>query len=420
MVRLYEYQGKQLLESLGVTVPKGGVASTPQEARSIAEKVGKPVVIKAQVWVTGRFKAGGIKFADNPDEAEKAAESLLGSVIKGQKVEKVLVEERLDIERELYASVIVDSSRTVKGPVLIFSMEGGVDIEELSRERPEKVAKMYIDYLRGIRIYDAINLIKKYGAPSNLLRTLASVLCRIYDAFVKFDARVVETNPLVVTKGGNIVAADCRVTIDDSSVYRHPELGIRVAREFNEPPTVLDALAWTVEENDYRGTAYFKQMVSEIKEPGYIGYHGIGGGGAILGVDALQRVGLKIANYADTSGNPTASKVYRIAKIILSQPGIEGYLLGGFIVANQEQWHHAHAIVKALREELANKPGFPVILLLCGNKEEESLQILREGLKDLPIRLEIYGSEHVYDTDFIAQRMRALVDEYRKDRGVKA
>jgi succinyl-CoA synthetase beta subunit len=419
MVRLYEYQGKQLLKSAGIAVPEGGVASTPQEARSIAEKVGKPVVIKAQIWVTGRFKAGGIKFAENADEAEKAAASLLGAVIKGQKVEKVLVEERLEIDRELYAGVIVDSSRKARCPLLIFSMEGGVDIEELAREHPEKVAKMYIDYLRGVRIYDAINLIKKCGVPSNLLRTLAPVLCRIYDVFTKYDARVVETNPLVVTKDGSIVAADCRIAIDDSSVYRHPELGIRVAREFNEPPTLLDTIAWTVEENDYRGTAYFKQMVSEIKEPGYIGYHGIGGGGAILGVDALQRVGLKIANYADTSGNPTASKVYRIAKIILSQPGIEGYLLGGFIVANQEQWHHAHAIVKALREELANKPGFPVVILLCGNKEEESLEILKEGLKDLPIRLEIYGSEHVYDTDFIAQRMRALVDEYRKDRGVK-
>ena len=138
-----------------------------------------------------------------------------------------------------------------------------------------------------------------------------------------------------------------------------------------------------------------------------------------MGVDALNRQGLKIADYADTSGNPTAAKVYRAAKVILSQAGIEGYMLGGFIVANQEQWHHAHGVVKALREDLMDKPGFPVVLLLCGNKEKESLEILREGTKDLPARVEIYGSDRVYETEFLAKRMKALIEEYRKERGVK-
>jgi succinyl-CoA synthetase beta subunit len=125
---------------------------------------------------------------------------------------------------------------------------------------------------------------------------------------------------------------------------------------------------------------------------------------------------LKIANYADTSGNPTAAKVYRCAKCILSQPGIEGYLLGGFVIANQEQWHHAHGLVKAFREELADRPGFPVVIVLAGNKEKEAHEILKRGLKDLPIRLEVYGSERVYDTDFIARRMRELVEVYRAER----
>ena len=159
-------------------------------------------------------------------------------------------------------------------------------------------------------------------------------------------------------------------------------------------------------------------MAPDRKGLGYVGYHGIGGGGAILGVDALNRQGLKIANYADTSGNPTAAKVYRAAKVILSQPDIEGYMLGGFIVANQEQWHHAHGVVKALREELPNRPGFPCVILLCGNKEKESMEILKEGTKDLPGRIEIYGSDKVYETEFLAKRMRALIDEYRKERGI--
>jgi succinyl-CoA synthetase beta subunit len=158
--------------------------------------------------------------------------------------------------------------------------------------------------------------------------------------------------------------------------------------------------------------------VTEIKGLNYVGYHGMGGGGAILGVDGLNRVGLKIANYADTSGNPTAAKVYRAAKVIFSQPGIEGYMLGGYMYANQEQWHHAHGVVKALREELPKRPGFPCVLLICGNKEKESLEILREGTKDLPGRIEIYGGDKVYETQFLAERMKALILEYRKERGI--
>jgi succinyl-CoA synthetase beta subunit len=418
MVRLYEYQGKQLLRDVKIPVPAGKVATTPEEVRSIAEEIKKPVAVKAQIWATGRFKAGGIKFANNPDEAEKVARELIGAEIKGIKVERVLVEEKLDIQSEFYTGVIVDTSREVSGPVIMFSTAGGVDIEQAARETPEKVARMNVDYLRGVRSYDAIELALKVGAPRHLLGPLSGAICGIYEVFTKYDARAAEINPLVLTNDGKIVAADCRITVDDSSLFRHPEFGIRVAREFQREPTPLEMVAWMIEEGDYRGNAYFSQMVDKIEGPGYVGYHGIGGGGAILGVDALNRRGLKIANYSDSSGDPTASKVYRLAKTILAIPGIEGYLLGGFIVANQEQWHHAHALVKAFREELRDKPGFPVVLLICGNREKESHAILQEGLKDLPIRYEIYGSEYVFNPDFIAERMRALVDEYRKQRGV--
>ena len=418
MVRLYEYKGKELLKSVKIPVPEGYAASTPEAVKTAAEKIGKPVVIKAQIFATGRFKAGGIKFADTPEEAENVAKALIGSEVKGLQVKEVLVEEKLDIEQEFYAGVIVDPSREVSGPVLIFSTAGGVGIEEAAREFPEKVARMNVDYTRGVRSYDAYNLALKAGAPRHLLRPLSVAICGVYEAFTRYEARSAEINPLVLTKDGKIIAADCRITVDDSAIFRHPELGIRLAREFQRDPTTLELVAWTIEEGDYRGNAYFSQMVTTIEEPGYVGYHGIGGGGAILGVDALSRQGLNIANYSDSGGDPTASKVYLLAKTILAQPGIEGFLLGGFIVANQEQWHHAHGLVKALREDLADKPGFPVVLLICGNREPESKAILDEGLKDLPIRYEIYGSEYVFNPDFIAERMRALIDEYRKDREV--
>jgi succinyl-CoA synthetase beta subunit len=415
MARLYEYQGKQLLKIAKVPVPQGEVANTPEETRRIAEKIGKPVAVKSQIWAGGRGKVGGIKFAQNPQEAEKVASEILGSTIKNLKVEKVLVEEKLNIEKEYYAGVIIDASRDVRAPVVMFSTEGGVDIESVPSE---KIAQTNVDVFRGFRLYDALNLAVKLRVPTQFLPSIAQVIMGLFQTFKGYNCRTAEINPLVLTKDGRIVAGDCRMAIDDSSVFRHPELGIEVAREAPTPPTELDKIAWAIEEGDLRGTCYIAQMVPEIKELNYVGYHGIGGGGAILGVDALNRQGLKIANYADTSGNPTAAKVYRAAKVILSQAGIEGYMLGGFIVANQEQWHHAHGVVKALREELPKKPGFPCVILLCGNKEKESMEILKEGTKDLPGRIEIYGSDKVYETEFLAKRMKALILEYRKDRGI--
>ncbi len=415
MARLFEYQGKQLLKASKMPVPQGEVATTPEQARKIAEKIGRPVAVKAQVWVGGRGKAGGIQFAQTPAEAEEVARRLLGSQIKNLKVEKVLVEEKLDIDREYYVGVIIDASRQVRAPVIMFSTEGGMDIESVP---PEKISQMTVDVIRGLRLYDALNLAVRLQVPNKFLPAVGQAIMSLFQTFKTSDCRTAEINPLIITKDGKVLAGDCRMAIDDSSVYRHPELEINVARESPTPPTELDEIAWWIEEGDLRGTAYIAQMVPEIKGLGYVGYHGIGGGGAILGVDALNRQGLKIANYADTSGNPPAAKVYRAAKVIFSQPGIEGYMLGGFIVANQEQWHHAHGVVKALREELPKRPGFPVVLLLCGNKEKEALEILREGTKDLPGRIEIYGSEKVYETQFLAQRMRTLIEEYRKERGV--
>jgi len=415
MVRLYEYQGKQLLKKQGMTIPEGAIAHTPDEVEKIADELGRPVVVKAQVWSTGRGKAGGIKFANTKEEAREAAKLLIGSEIKGFKIEKVLVEEKLDIDREFYVGVTVNDSYKVRSPVVIFSTEGGIDIEEVNQNSPEKIAKKTVDIFQGLRIYDAYNMLRGLKVESELLRPLGEAISSIYKLFRNYDARAVEINPLVLTKDGKIIATDCRFTLDDSSVQRHPELEIEITRESTQPLTELERIAWAIEAGDYRGISFFAQLAPEDEEGTYVGYHGIGGGGAILGVDALDRQGLKIANYSDTSGNPTASKVYRTVKVIMAQKNIVGYFLAGFCVANQEQWHHAHGIVKALREELKDRKGFPVVLVLAGNKEEESLEILREGLSDLPIRLEVYGREHVYNTDFVAGRMRVLIDDYLRE-----
>ena len=182
-------------------------------------------------------------------------------------------------------------------------------------------------------------------------------------------------------------------------------------------PTELEHIAWNIEEEDYRGTGYFAQMAPVItREEKYVGFHGIGGGGAMLGASALINRGVKIANYADTSGDPPASKVYKVIKAIFSQP-VNGYVMMGACLANQEQWHHAHAIVKGLREELQDRPGFPVLLLIAGNKEPKTHEIIKEGLKDLPVKWELYGREYIYQTDFLAQRFKEMLEEYLQNQG---
>ena len=415
MARLHEHEGKELFKIAKMPIPPGGVAKTPEEARKIAEQIGKPVVIKVQIWAGGRGKAGGVKFADTPQEAEKIAATLLGATIKGLLVEKVLVEEKLSIEMEYYAGIIVNAQAGARCPVVMFSTEGGMDIESVP---DDKIALMNVDVLRGFKIYDALNLANKLKVPSKYITQVARLMVGLYDTYKNFGARLIEINPMVITKDGKVLAGDCRISIDDSQVIRHPELGIEVAREASTPPTELDKLAWWVEEKDLRGTAYFAEMNNELTGEvfGTIGYHGMGGGGAMLGVDGLNRQGLRVADFADTSGNPPASKVYRAAKLVFSQKGIDGYMLGGFMAANQEQWHHAHGVVKALREELPNYPGFPVLLLLAGNKEKESLEILREGTKDFNARIRIYGGERVYDTVGLAAEMKEMVQEYNKER----
>ncbi|MBA7691862.1 Succinate--CoA ligase [GDP-forming] subunit beta [subsurface metagenome] len=373
MARIYEYQGKEVLKKESIPVP-----------------MGKP-----------------------------AAQELLGSTIKGLVVEKVLVEEKLAIDKELYVGVVINDSCKVKGPVLIFSSQGGIGIEEVTAKSPEKVATMSVDYMQGIGPAEANQFISKLpfnGALSPSLSTeLSKIICSLYKAFKEYDAKAVEINPLALTKDNHFYAADCHLTIDDNSVFRHPEFGIKVPRDMQRPPTELEEIAWAIEEGDYRGTGYFTQMVSKVEGKGWIGFQGVGGGGSMLGASALIARGFKIANYADTSGDPTASKVYRVIKCIFSQP-IDGYVLMGSCLANQEQWHHAHGIVKALREEAKERPGFPVVLLLAGNKEKETHEIIRDGLKNVPLRWELYGRDYIYDTDFIADRVRELVRLYQEEK----
>ena len=405
MARLHEYQGKELLKSYKVPVPRGEVASTPEEARRIAEEMGGEVMVKAQAWVTGRAGMGGIKRASNPDEAETAAREMLGMAVKGFTVEQVLVEERLDIEREFYAGVIIDDR--ARAPVVIFSSIGGTGIEEIAREHPDKVARLEVDIIEGLQDYQARDLVRRAGIHGRLLRDLGGTIQSLYQVAREYEARAAEINPLVLTTDGKLHAADCRVTVDDYAVFRHPDLGIEIAREFDRPPTELEKIAYQVEAKDYRGTFYFIQMAADFeKGQGYIGFHGAGGGGSMMSMDALLSRDYKLATYVDTSGNPPASKVYRAARIVISLPGIDGYFASGSGVASQEQFHSARGFVKAFLED---RLSVPAVIRLGGNMEEKAIEILERAAPEIPAPLEAYGKDDT--ADLCAERLDKLIRE---------
>ncbi len=408
MARLHEYQGKELLKQLKIAVPKGGVARTPEEARRIAEEIGGETMVKAQAWVTGRAGLGGIKKASNPAQAEEAARHMLGLKIKNFTVEQVLVEQRIEIAREFYAGVIIDDA--AQQPVIIFSSVGGTGVEEIAVAHPDKVAKMHVDVGTGLLDFQARNLVRQTGITGQLQVDLANLLVSLYQVAQGYDARAAEINPLVQLADGTLMAADCRITVDDYGTFRHKDLGIEIAREYDRPPTALEKIAYRIEEKDYRGTFYFIQMAEGFERgDGYVGFHGAGGGGSMMSMDAIMRQGYKLATYVDTSGNPPASKVYRAARIVMASGPIDGYFSSGSGVASQEQFHSARGFVKAFLEAQID---VPVVIRLGGNTEDKAVAILEWLNGHVPARVEGYKKDN--PPDFCAARLHALIAEGRR------
>lgn len=352
----------------------------------------RPVVLKAQVWGTNRKVRGGIRFAGSPVEAQQAAAEILARFENAQ----VLVEEAVDIRHEFYAGMIVDDR--LRQPVLLAGSAGGSGIEE----RKSSVEKLAIENLDDPGSSKLSEFARRAGVPESV----ATVAVQLWRVARQLEARSAEINPLALTGDGALVALDCRISIDDYAVFRHPELGIDIPREFSKPPSTLDRIAWSVEADDYRGTFYFMELESQHNERPRIAFHGCGGGGAMAAMDVLSSGGLEPANFADTSGNPAASKVYRAAKIILSQPGIQGYFLCGSGVASQDQSQLARALVKAFRED---KLSVPAVLRLGGNGEQEAAAIIERFAREASVAVEAYQKQH--STKSCATRIGELISD---------
>ena len=400
VARLHEYQGKAILAANGFKIPRGRAASTTDEAVAAAKELDSEVVVKIQAWTTGRAGIGGVAFAKKPEEARAHTKRMLAMKVGLFPVEAVLVEEKIDINREFFLSFAIDDG--ARAPVIIFAAGGGSGIEE----RASATRRIPCDVNRGPLDSAVDEAVASCGLSANNANRLNESIRKLFDAARSVEARSLEINPLVLTKGGEFVAADCRITIDDYAVGRHPELKIEIAREFDHPPTALERVAYAVEQNDHRGTFYFAQLATAAPKgsKGLVGFHGAGGGGSMMSMDAIVNAGFTIANFTDTSGNPSASKVYRAARIILAQPDLVGYFGSGSGVASQEQFWSAYGLAKAFWELDLD---IPAVIRLGGNTEDRAVEILHRMSKLL--RAPVEGYRKTDTPGFIAARFAELV-----------
>lgn len=402
MGRLLEHHSKGLIKQLGIAVPEGGVAADPDEAGEIAARLGRPVVLKALVPVGKRGKAGAIKFAGGPVEARANAAELLGMTVRNFPVEKILVEERLDIKEEWYLSITYDKEK--KMPAVIAGTRGGIEVEEISRAEPEKLLIRHIDPFFGLAGYQAKEIWAGLGVGGKLLVSATSLTSRLYGLFNRSDAYLLEINPLAVTAAGSLVAAASVMSVDDSAMYRHPEFSDMVqlgSERAWRPLTGLEKLMVEVNEADpYRGTARYTEMPG-----GDIGFMCGGGGGSLLCFDALVANGGRPANYSEVGGNPPEQKVHGLTRGILSKPGVKGLFVAHNITNNTQVDILARGIVRALEEMEIHPATFPVVVREAGVNDAAAREIFTAA------GVEYYGEE-ITMTEAAARMVRRMVEVY--------
>ena len=356
-MKIHEYQARQILARYNIPIPRGELAATPAEARSIAKSYGVPVVVKAQVLVGGRGKAGGVKLAATPDEAEVVAERILGLNIKGVTVRKLLVAEATDIAKEIYLGAVLD--RTSQRVVVMASAEGGVEIEEVARTMPEKIVKVAADPFLGLADFQARQLAFGIGLPSNLVRDFVRLAKGLVQALVDTDASLAEINPLVMAKDGTLKAIDAKIVLDDNGLFWHRD---------------LEALRDLDEEDIYEREARMNEL-SYVKLDGEIGCMVNGAGLAMATMDMIKLYGSAPANFLDIGGGARAERVAAALRIILSDRHVKAVLInifGGITRCDEV----ARGIVAALQQV---KPSVPMVARLIGTNEEEGRRLLAEA-----------------------------------------
>ena len=369
---LFEYQARDLFESHQIPVLAGAVASTAEEAESAASRIGGKVVVKAQVKVGGRGKAGGVKLAENPADTKEKATAILGMDIKGHTVQKVMIAQAAPIESEYYLAILLD--RANRNFLVMASVAGGMEIEEVAHKTPEKLARVGIDPNIGINKSKAIEIVKGGQFPSDVVDQVAEVLIKLWDAFVKEDATLMEINPLVKTADGKIIALDGKVTLDDNSSFRHPDHEKLVDHSAINP---LEELA---KEKD----------LNYVKLDGQVGIIGNGAGLVMSTLDVVayagEKYGVKPANFLDIGGGASAEVMANGLSIILSDSDVKSVFVnvfGGITACDAV----ANGIVQAL-QILGSKATKPIVVRLDGNNVELGRKILNDANHPLVQQLE--------------------------------
>lgn len=356
-MKLHEYQSKQIFARYGIPIPKGRVAATASEAKAIAEELGGRVVIKSQVLVGGRGKAGGVKLAKDPDEAEQLAAQILAMEIKGLPVRKVLVDEAAAIETEIYFSITND--RAAKKPVMIASAAGGVEIEEVAAKTPERIIKVHVDPLLGLRDYQARDIAASIDLPRDYWKDFNKIASGLWKVYSETDATLAEINPLVITKDKRLIALDGKMMIDDNALFRHADLA-----------EMRDADEEAAAETEAR-----KYGLSYIKLDGNIGCMVNGAGLAMTSMDIVKLFGGEPANFLDIGGGAGSDKVAAAMKIILSDPNVKAVLFnifGGITRCDEV----ARGILVAMDEV---KPKVPMVVRLVGTNAAEGRKLLADA-----------------------------------------
>jgi succinyl-CoA synthetase beta subunit len=357
-VDLYEYQGKQLFARAGIPVSDGRLATTPDEARAAAEELGGQVVVKAQVLVGGRGKAGGIKLADTPAEAGAHAAAILGMDIRGHVVRRLWIERASDIAKEYYLSVTFD--RGEKKPLVMFTTEGGVDIEEVAESKPDALARLHVEPLVGFQPWHARRLVYAAGLDDpEEQKQVAAIVGKLYGAFVDFDAMLCEINPLIVTPDGEVKALDSKFTVDDNALFRHPDVA-----EMRD-----------VEAADPRERLAREKGVTYVKLDGEIGILGNGAGLVMSTLDVIDQVGGRPANFCDLGGGGDAQGVVDALEVIVTDEQVKAILFnifGGITRCDEV----ARGILAALGQLTIDHP---IVVRLDGTNAEEGRRLLVEA-----------------------------------------
>lgn len=354
-MKIHEYQAKEIFGKFGLPIPKGEVVTSPEDARNLAVRYEKPVMIKAQVHVGGRGKAGGIKFCKEPDDAFFAAQEVLGMDIKGLIVKKVLVTEAVDIKHEAYIGVILD--RNTKKNVIMVSPAGGIDIEQVAAETPEKIMKFAVDPIMGLRSFEALKLARFVYADMKIARQAAVLIKKLYSAFVHSDASLAEINPLVLDGNSNLIALDAKINLDDNGLFKHAEY------ENYRDLDAEDASEIEAKRND----------LSYVKLDGNIGCCVNGAGLAMATMDLVKYFGGNPANFLDIGGSSSPEKVIAALRIILDDPNV-GVILFNIFGGITRCDDVANGIVAAI-DKL--NPRVPIVVRLTGTNEEKAKEILQ-------------------------------------------